>query len=57
MDEQQSQKVKAIDDQQAEGAGGKRPYHTPRLTKLGSVEQLTQGTPNVALPDVFGQSV
>jgi len=44
MDEQQPQKVKAIDDQQAAGAGGKRPYHTPTLTKLGSVEQVTQGT-------------
>lgn len=38
MDEQQSQKIKAIDDQQAEGVGGKRPYRTPKLTKLGSVE-------------------
>ena len=41
----------------AEGAGGKRPYETPTLTKLGSVEQLTQGVPNVALPDNFGTSV
>ncbi len=29
----------------------KRPYHTPKLTKLGSVEQLTQGTHIVPLPD------
>lgn len=44
MDVQQSQKMKAIDDQQAEEAGGKLPYKTSMLRKLGSVEQLTQGT-------------
>lgn len=40
MDEQQSQKVKAIDDQQAEGVRGKHPYHTPRLRKLGSAQRV-----------------
>ena len=51
MDEQQSQKMKAIDDQQAEGVGGKRPYETPRLKKLGSVQQLTEGTHVFNVPD------
>lgn len=51
MDEHQSQKIKAIDDQQAEGVGRKRPYRTPKLKKLGSVEQLTQGIPILAIPD------
>ena len=35
----------------AEAVRGKRPYETPTLTKLGSVKQLTQGIPDVALPD------
>ena len=43
MDEQQSQKVKAIDDQQAEVGNEKKPYHTPTLTRLGNVTQLTRG--------------
>ncbi|MBI5411078.1 MAG: hypothetical protein HZA21_03705 [Nitrospirae bacterium] len=51
MDEQQLQKIKAIDDQQAEGVGGKRPYRTPKLTKLGTVQQLTEGMPLIALAD------
>ena len=51
MDEQQSQKMKAIDDQQAEGVGGKRPYETPRLKKLGTVQQLTQGVHVLNIPD------
>lgn len=38
MDEHQSQKMKAIDDHQAEDVRGKRPSHTPKLAKLGSVE-------------------
>ena len=41
-------------------AGGcpcETPYETPRLTKLGAVRELTQGTPNVSLPDVVGTSV
>ncbi|MCR4318915.1 MAG: PIG-S family GPI transamidase component [Candidatus Brocadiaceae bacterium] len=57
MDEQQSQKVKAIDDQQTEGVRGKRPYKTPTLKKLGSLEQLTQGIPNIPVPDDFETSV
>ena len=51
MDDQQSQKMKAIDDQQTEGVRGKRPYRTPKLRKLGSVEQVTQGSPVLAIPD------
>ncbi len=48
---------KALDEKKdAEGAGGKRPYHTPKLTKLGSVEQLTQGIPALPLPDDAGLS-
>lgn len=56
MNEQQSQRIKAIDDQQADGTGGKRPYKTPMLAKLGSVEQLTRGIPAVPVPDVAGIS-
>jgi hypothetical protein len=35
---------------------GKRPYETPRLTKLGTVRELTQGIPDVVLPDDVGVS-
>ena len=54
MDEQQSQKIKAIDDQQEENGPGvskKKPYETSRLARLGSVQQLTQGTAVFPLPD------
>ncbi len=34
----------------------KKPYETPTLTKLGSVEQVTQGVPLLPLPDVGGLS-
>ena len=40
----------------ADGVRGKRPYQTPRLTKLGSVEQVTQGARLVPLPDTGGIS-
>lgn len=51
MDEQQSQKVKAINDQQAEVGNEKKPYHTPTLTRLGNVTQLTKGLPFVSNPE------
>ncbi len=35
----------------AEGVRGKRPYHTPKLAKLGSVKQLTEGNPILPIPD------
>ena len=41
----------------AEAVRGKRPYETPRLTKLGTVRELTQGTPHVFLPDDIGESI
>ena len=41
----------------AEAVRVKRPYETPRLTKLGSVRELTQGTPQISVPDTFGTSV
>ena len=44
-------KKQSNEKQDAEGSGGKRPYETPTLTKLGSVEQLTQGMPVLAVPD------
>lgn len=43
--------MQAMDDQQAEGAGGKRPYQTPKLTKLGNVRELTQGGSVLPVPD------
>ena len=43
---------KARDEEKAEEAvRGKRPYETPRLTKLGSVKQLTQGLVASPVPD------
>lgn len=43
MDTQQLQK-KQDEEQLVEGVRGKRPYQTPTLRKLGSVEQVTEGT-------------
>jgi hypothetical protein len=43
---------KTCDEKKADDAvRGKRPYETPTLTKLGSVKQVTQGIPDVPLPD------
>lgn len=43
--------VQAMDDKQAELSQEKQPYATPRLTKLGSVEHLTQGNPAIPVSD------
>lgn len=43
--------MQAMDDKQAEVVHQKKPYETPTLTKLGSVEQVTQGQPRVPVPD------
>jgi hypothetical protein len=43
--------VQAMDDKQAELSQEKQPYATPRLMKLGNVEQLTQGMPLAPGPD------
>ncbi len=40
----------------AEAVREKYPYHTPTLKKLGSVEQITQGTHVANVPDVGGTS-
>ena len=45
--------VQAMDDRQAEVGREKKPYETPTLTKLGTVQQVTQGGPGVPLWD-FG---
>ena len=51
MDEQQPQKMKAIDDQQEEGVRGKRPYKTPKLTpEVGERETTDAGCPQPPLP-------
>lgn len=44
-------KEKEHDENQDEKCIRKRPYHTPSLTKLGSVEQLTRGTVHRGVPD------
>ncbi len=44
------------EEQDEERVGGKRPYETPMLTKLGNVQQVTQGTPIVRVPDILGAS-
>lgn len=46
----------AHEEQEEAGAQGKSPYHTPRLKRLGKVEQLTQGDHITRVPDVFGAS-
>ncbi len=43
--------LKAMDDKQAEVGNAKKTYETPTLTKLGTVEQLTQGAPPRFRPD------
>ena len=50
MDTQQLQK-KQDEEQLVEGVHGKRPYQTPTLTKLGSVEQVTHGDAAFPVPD------
>lgn len=50
-------KKKEHDESQEEGFPGKRPYETPRLTKLGTVEQLTQGDILLLEPDIVGNSI
>ena len=47
----------AREEQEEAGVRGKSPYQTPQLKRLGTVEQLTQGSPNIPVPDVFGASV
>lgn len=37
--------VQAMDDKQVEVGIEKKPYETPMLTKLGTVNQLTKGGP------------
>lgn len=39
-----------------EVGGGKRPYQTPKLKRLGKVEQLTQGIHVTRIPDFGGAS-
>lgn len=48
--------MRAVDDQQVQGAKQKKPYETPRLKKLGSVEQVTQGVKAQPVPDIAGIS-
>lgn len=43
--------MQAMDDRQAEVGSEKKPYKTPTLTKLGNVEQLTQGEPLIPAAD------
>lgn len=49
--------VQATDDKQAEVGNEKKPYQTPTLTKLGSVEQVTGGSGSFLGSDVQGLSV
>lgn len=39
-----------------EGAREKKPYHTPTLTKLGNLEELTKGVPPQIVSDELGAS-
>lgn len=43
--------VQAMDDKQAELSQGKQPYAAPALKKLGTVQELTQGTHVILQPD------
>ncbi len=54
--EKMEKQMQAKADKPAEVGSKKKPYETPRLTKLGSVEQLTQGLPPIPSPDVNGLS-
>ncbi|MGH8060189.1 MAG: hypothetical protein ACREOH_23615 [Candidatus Entotheonellia bacterium] len=46
----------AREEQEEAGVQGKRPYHTPKLKRLGKVDQLTQGAHIVPVPDEGGAS-
>lgn len=49
-------KEKEHDESQDEKCIWKRPYHTPTLTKLGSVQALTRGDPFLPATDTGGVS-
>ena len=46
-----------IIDRRTETESAKRPYGAPTLTKLGRVEEITQGTGGPKTADVLGMSV
>lgn len=48
--------MQAIDDKQAEVGSEKKPYEMPTLTKLGTVQQVTQGIYIFPFPDYGGLS-
>jgi len=41
---------------QEEPGNKKKPYRTPRLKKLGTAKEATQGLPDLAYPDIGGWS-
>lgn len=47
---------KKMQDEKQEQRAEKKPYKTPRLTGLGTVKEMTLGTPPSLFPDVFGAS-
>lgn len=48
--------MQTMDDRQAEVGKEKQPYATPKLLKLGSVKELTEGAPLLPFLDVANLS-